>query len=217
MKPLESNLRCAGCGAEVADDEALPFTCSQKLDGDGIEHVLRLFIEIDGEIDSDSYEVIKRTFKKLEDITAICVNDLYPDGFFPIFVYMNSRGGKIKSGYDIGRIFQDYRVTTIIGRGQRCSSACAIAFLGGQLRHMYNNSIVMFHSPYKERQGKAYCSNRNDQVSIELKNWYSQFLSKHDAEILHQRTMDFCSAKDGWALNADAAVVFGIAHENMDR
>ncbi len=46
-------------------------------------------------------------------------------------VLMDSCGGDLDQGIRIGRFFRQYRFRTIIPAGAECSSACALAFLGG--------------------------------------------------------------------------------------
>lgn len=46
-------------------------------------------------------------------------------------IILSSKGGDLDQGIRIGRFFRNYRIRTIILAGEECSSACAIAFLGG--------------------------------------------------------------------------------------
>jgi hypothetical protein len=46
--------------------------------------------------------------------------------------------------------------------------------------------------------------------AVNLKNYYIERLGEHEGETLFNRTMRYCSTKEGWTLNKDAAKLFGI-------
>jgi hypothetical protein len=46
-------------------------------------------------------------------------------------VFLDSPGGNAMTGYQLGYLFKDKGVTTIVGGDASCFSACAVAFLGG--------------------------------------------------------------------------------------
>jgi hypothetical protein len=46
-------------------------------------------------------------------------------------VFLDSPGGNAMTGYQLGHLFKDKGVTTIVGGDASCFSACAVAFLGG--------------------------------------------------------------------------------------
>lgn len=51
-------------------------------------------------------------------------------------VSLDSPGGSLADGIDIGRVLHKNRLTTLIERGHSCYSACAIAFLGGVFQYV---------------------------------------------------------------------------------
>lgn len=53
----------------------------------------------------------------------------------PVSVVLDSPGGSLAEGLDLGRFFYNARITTIVmGYGSICYSACSLAFLGGRDR-----------------------------------------------------------------------------------
>jgi hypothetical protein len=50
-------------------------------------------------------------------------------------VELSSGGGDILEGVKVGYLFREFDVATLVRRGDRCLSACAVAFLGGTARH----------------------------------------------------------------------------------
>lgn len=70
-----------------------------------------------------------------------------------ISVYLNSPGGSMLAGMEIGRILRKEQATVYIGtRGQKhrpkpgaCLSACSLAFLGGAFRFVSPDSIYGVH------------------------------------------------------------------------
>ena len=168
-------------------------------------------LEIAGEIGPDSTEAVKRLLPQLSK----CFIDK-PDGIrVANRVYLSSRGGYLSDGFAMGRLFRKHRVQTVIAGGQECSSSCAIAFLGGELRAMYHDGKLMFHAPYTSNGYRSAfgglsidCSNRG-QVG-DLANYYNSVLGDKVGEFLLNRTMSYCSSRDGWTLNADAAKLLGL-------
>ena len=54
----------------------------------------------------------------------------------PVTVHLNSPGGSLQEGMDLGRYFHANAIATyIVGPGASCASACAMAFLGGRDRN----------------------------------------------------------------------------------
>jgi hypothetical protein len=50
-------------------------------------------------------------------------------------VEMSSLGGDLNEGLEIGILFRDYNVVTVVRKKDLCLSACALAFLGGTSAH----------------------------------------------------------------------------------
>lgn len=163
-------------------------------------------IEMSGSIGPDSTEAMK---KLLESVPP-CI--LFNGTTSNLPIYMNSGGGLLEDGFEMGRLFRDYNYSqTIITGGQKCSSSCAIAFMGGSARSMYFDSEILFHAPYVNMKNKSIDCSDKGQVG-KLKEYFKFTLNKKDGEFLHQRTMDYCSVTTGWILNADGAKLFGITN-----
>jgi len=55
-------------------------------------------------------------------------------GFDDYVVQLNSPGGSVLEGMELGTVIRDARLETFISRSDECASACALAFLGGTRR-----------------------------------------------------------------------------------
>jgi len=159
-------------------------------------------LEISGAIGPDSTAAIERLLPKL----AKCKTK--EGGWLSNAVFMSSGGGFLKDGYKMGELFKQYEVQTVVVGGQVCASSCAIAFLGGKFRNIYHDGKLLFHAPYINSGIAIDCSDRG-QVA-DLRSYYLNVLGGQDGEFLLNRTMSYCTATDGWTLNADGAKLFGI-------
>lgn len=78
-----------------------------------------------------------------------------PDGFA---VVLNSEGGSLTGGLELGRLFREFGLSTSVGRvahgssytdevfnDARCVSACAYAFIGGTSRSIREGNSIGFH------------------------------------------------------------------------
>jgi hypothetical protein len=70
-------------------------------------------------------------------------------------VILRSRGGNLLAGLQIGRTVRQRGFLTVIPAATRCSSACALAWLGGTPRFMGQNSLIGFHAAYFVKDGRA--------------------------------------------------------------
>jgi hypothetical protein len=70
-------------------------------------------------------------------------------------VVFNSDGGNLLAGIAIGKIIRLKSFATAVWDGERCASACALAWLGGSQRLMGRYALVGFHAAYIEQQGQA--------------------------------------------------------------
>lgn len=61
-------------------------------------------------------------------------------------VLLNSPGGDLQAGIEIGTAIRLKGFTTLVSKGVECSSACALAWLGGKSRQMEEGSFVGFHA-----------------------------------------------------------------------
>lgn len=60
-------------------------------------------------------------------------------------IRLNSPGGNMEAGMDVGRVIRDRRLSTYIEPGQTCASACVLAFLGGAVREVHAKGRVGVH------------------------------------------------------------------------
>lgn len=163
-------------------------------------------LEFDGAIGSESTFGVHKLLENIEP----CVmrgKELATE------IYLNSGGGYLTHGFELGRIFQKYNVHASVLEGQQCSSACAIAFLGAAHRGMSANGELLFHAPYRVipvgRDTKfMLCGFPEDTKA--LNQYYLEMLGAEDGNRLFDRTLSYCSDSDGWTINEDAARLYGI-------
>lgn len=63
-------------------------------------------------------------------------------------VLLKSRGGSLNAGIEIGKLVRSQGLEVAVSYGSTCSSACALIWLGGTKRYMFNDSSIGFHSAY---------------------------------------------------------------------
>jgi hypothetical protein len=71
----------------------------------------------------------------------------------PAAVVFNSGGGNVFKAMEFGRLIRLHRLSTIQIRGAECSSACALAFLGGVSRFAEPGSIGVHKSSFADTFG----------------------------------------------------------------
>jgi hypothetical protein len=69
-------------------------------------------------------------------------------------VAFNSDGGNLLAGITIGKTIRLKSFATAVLDGQRCASACALAWLGGTSRFMSRKAHIGFHAAYIEKEGR---------------------------------------------------------------
>jgi len=162
-------------------------------------------LELDGRIGPDSTAIVGKLLPKMSK----CFDS---EGTRIVnTVYLSSGGGYLADGYELGELFRKYSIQTVITGGQECASSCAVAFLGGKYRSMWQDAKILFHAPYKSGMLAIDCSSRSEMKSLE--NYYEKNLGSSNGGFLFDRTMSYCSSTSGWTLNADAAKLFGITTE----
>ena len=192
-------------------------------------------IEMSGRIDEDTTIFIKKLVKKIYESPKRCtVTTISSEGEletdkYSVDVYLNSGGGYLKDGYELGRFFREYGVTTRISSGSQCYSSCATAFLGGLSRTMRKGSNIMFHAPYTINDKRDISCMRD---SSELKDYIVRMIKpartdnksedtlrklEDDGELLYERTMSYCGRSTGWFLNEGAAFLMGITNVYKDQ
>ena len=63
-------------------------------------------------------------------------------------VLLESPGGNLFAGLEIGKIIQARGYNTGVAPEMACASACALAWLAGSTRYMAPNSLIGFHAAY---------------------------------------------------------------------
>ena len=163
-------------------------------------------LELDGYIGEDSTHAVteilsqlKKCFSKQQDSTLVTR------------VYLNSEGGLLKDGIALGRLFKQHGVKAEVVAGQKCSSSCAVAFLGAKFRSLSYDGTLLFHAPYYYSQDgrRVFCS-RPDDVDY-LRQYYVDMVGQDVGQTLFDRTMDYCGVA-GWTINPDAADVYKITN-----
>jgi hypothetical protein len=73
----------------------------------------------------------------------------------PTAVIFNSPGGNIFKAIEFGRLVRSLKLNTVQIRGLECSSACALAFLGGVSRNAEPGSIGVHKSSFADTAGMS--------------------------------------------------------------
>jgi len=64
----------------------------------------------------------------------------------PAVVFLDGPGGAAWTGLQIGRLIRRYGCLTAVADDTQCTSACALAWLGGKERYMGSNARIGFHA-----------------------------------------------------------------------
>ncbi|MCA1443247.1 hypothetical protein I6F07_24095 [Ensifer sp. IC4062] len=70
-------------------------------------------------------------------------------------VVLNSEGGSVTAGIEIGRAIKLRGFATAVPPGSLCASACALTWLAGSPRFLDSTSKLGFHAAYRVVNGKA--------------------------------------------------------------
>jgi hypothetical protein len=70
-------------------------------------------------------------------------------------VVLNSEGGIVKTGLEIGKAIKLRGFATAVAPGTLCASACALTWLAGSPRFLDATSKLGFHAAYRVVDGKA--------------------------------------------------------------
>jgi hypothetical protein len=68
-------------------------------------------------------------------------------------VEFSSKGGSLLAGIRIGSLIRTKKFNTVVPHGAQCSSACALAWLGGTRRLIGEYASVGFHTAYSVKAG----------------------------------------------------------------
>jgi hypothetical protein len=117
-------------------------------------------------VDGDAYEV-KRYIAKLPKKANVVV-------------YLDSPGGNLREGLKLGSYFYEFKIETVVANKALCTSACALAFLGGRdakgevARTKYTTGRVGYHAFSREfNENVTYSA--NDLKTVLLRTQFEVF------------------------------------------
>jgi hypothetical protein len=128
-----------------------------RLENGGCKGGFKDHLELSGPIGPDSSEVVDRVLQKVPR----CDNSTGNGWTVPI-VYLNSPGGQLKHGFQLGQTLRKYQAQAVITKGQQCASSCAIAFLGARFRSIEHDGRLLFHSPYVSSATGIACMSKEE-------------------------------------------------------
>jgi hypothetical protein len=136
-----------------------------------------------------------------------------------IVVYLNSPGGNLAEGMRLGRFFHQNKIETSVETKTACSSACALAFLGGRdadgktHRTKASNSGVGFHSFSREFDARNYSADDLKSVVQQTQSQVfivAEYLKSIGADLDVLRLMLKAQASQMYFLSNDEALAFNI-------
>lgn len=117
--------------------------------------------------------------QKLADLMMSDISKAMSRGEFnqPLIVSFDSEGGSYQEGLALSDMIRKMNAATYVGPGDRCLSACALAWLGGEYelirsilwqptRFLHVDSTLGFHAPFSNEYPQGIGS--LDQAGIEL-------------------------------------------------
>ena len=170
----------------------------------------RDIIVVNGVINSDTAFIIENMLKRISETMECSPRKETP---LPM-VYLNSNGGSVYDGFEIGNLFRQYQVFALVEIADTCASSCAIAFLGAYARAL--GGRLVFHAPYTYVGNSRQINCKNTAVNADLHSYYRAAIGSENGDRLYDRTMRYCSTDDGWTVNEDAALMYGIANRDWD-
>lgn len=104
----------------------------------------RCYLEFDGGVANASQRAYRRAYDYLVQDT----------GCTPDYISLNSKGGDVVTGIDIGNHIRLVRMATFVPADKRCNSACVLIFIGGTNRYLQgeNNANLGLHSTTQHQQ-----------------------------------------------------------------
>jgi hypothetical protein len=70
-----------------------------------------------------------------------------------VIVNLHSQGGQTFVAINIGKMIRARGFATIVAEGSVCLSACAMIWLGGEMRFLHSSALLGFHASYREDRG----------------------------------------------------------------
>ncbi len=125
-------------------------SAKREVEGGSNAGAVRITIRITGALEDGDPERLRAILMRIAGAAG--------HGGAPVRIVaeLSSNGGDIYAGLNMGYLFKEFDVATLVRAGDLCFSACALAFLGGTASHLPPNSIpdrtveiggqVAFHS-----------------------------------------------------------------------
>ena len=102
-----------------------------------LENTNLYFFYIDGQINQEDGQRFKQVSQNIKKAVVI----------------LNSPGGSVLGGLEIGRIIRENKFYTAVPNKTVCVSSCALIWLAGEKRFAETDSFVGFHAAYIYRNG----------------------------------------------------------------
>jgi hypothetical protein len=121
-------------------------------------------IKVEKTTDKNGQEV---TFISVEGELALGDEKRFADaaiGLSDAIVGLNSPGGNMLAGIEIGQAIRLKGFRTLVPQGFQCASACAFAWLGGTPRLMGQGATVGFHAMFTTENGQNTVSSAGNAV-----------------------------------------------------
>lgn len=124
---------------------------SEGVPSETYDGLVAAVIELDGELRRGDALKLRSQLRKFPESETI------DSGVYPI-LRLNSPGGDYTEGMKLVRLIRDWGITTYVGPGDRCLSACALVFMAGTQHVIESPSVTArflhvggelgFHAPY---------------------------------------------------------------------
>jgi hypothetical protein len=157
-------------------------------------------------VEGDAYEV-KRYIAKLPKKANVVV-------------YLDSPGGNLREGLKLGSYFYEFKVETVVANKAICTSACALAFLGGRdakgeaARTKYTTGRVGYHAFSREfNENVSYSA--NDLKTVLLRTQFevfniAQYLRSIETDLDVLRIMLSAPPQGMAFISDDTAIEIGV-------
>ena len=166
--------------------------------------------DLHGKINRDSTFIMNDLLERVYPCTKPENGEIVPTK-----VTLNSNGGMLKDGYELGLLFRKRNVSTVVESGKVCGSSCAIAFIGGKERVLQDKGVLVLHAPYtvqiKESGKKQYtCIDGKNELKA-LQDYFIAMTTAQHGKRLFDRTMMYCNPDDGWKISGEeTAKLYGL-------
>lgn len=123
-------------------------------------------------------------------------------------VQLNSNGGLVFEGLEIGSKINERGMNTLIGENEKCVSICAVMFLSGKNKFLYKSSALGVHTV------KNTITNQRDDKTNNMISWYFGHLGFSLGLVekwvfTEPESMTFLTYKDSVELNLGVTTIDG--------